>query len=129
MAGFDWDKFYTLLKKDMGSTCTVGRYTQPKASQYPYLDVALQDNSGGHYDLQNNEGSQSPMVELTAYCNNYDDAKCYEISMKAKQIMLSYGFQCKTGPIKVGNADPAVARWVARYKRVFGSGDEIKKIN
>ena len=129
MAGFEWDKFYTLLKNDMKNICTVGRYTQPKASQYPYLDVALSDNSGGHYDLQNNEGSQAPMVELTAYCNNYDDAKCYEISMKAKRIITSYGFQCITGPMKIDNADPAVARWIARYKRIFGNGDELKKIN
>lgn len=128
MAGFEWDRFYTLFKKDMGNICTVGRYTQPKASQYPYLDVALQDNSGGNYDLQNNEGSQSPMVELTAYCNNYDDAICHEISMKAKESMLSYGFRCMTGPFKIDNSDPAVARWIGRYKRIFGSGDEIKKI-
>lgn len=129
MAGFEWDTFYTLFKKDMGNACTVGRYTQPKASQYPYLDVALADNSGGHYDLQGNEGSQLPMVELTAYCNNYDDATCYNISMRAKEIMLAYGFQCKTGPIKIDNTDPAVARWVARYKRVFGNGDKIRKIS
>ena len=47
----------------------------------------------------------------------------------AKEIMLAYGFQCKTGPIKIDNTDPAVARWVARYKRVFGNGDKIRKIS
>lgn len=129
MAGFDWDKFYTLFKNDMSNTCTVGRYKQPKESEYPYLDISLSDNPGGHYDLSSNENSQTPMIETNVYCNNYDDAKCYEISKKAKEVMVSYGFQCITNPIRVDNADPAIARWVSRYKRVFGSGDKIMKIN
>lgn len=128
MAGFDWNQFYTLFKTKMGTACTVGRYTFPKEPKYPYLDVSLADNSGGHYDLQNNEGSQNPMIVLTVYCNNYDDAKCYEVSMKAKELMLSYGFQCITSPVKIDNTDPAVARWVARYRRVFAAGDELFQI-
>ena len=49
--------------------------------------------------------------------------------MKAKELMLSYGFQCITGPIKIDNTDPAVARWVSRYKRKFASGDKLMKVN
>ena len=129
MAGFDWNTFYSLFNAKMSDICTVGRYTIPKSPTYPYLDIALSDNTGGNYDLQNNEGSQTPMITITVYCNNYDDAKCYEVSMKAKKLMLSYGFQCKTAPIKIDNSDPAVARWIARYQRIFGSGDELRKLN
>jgi len=129
MAGFDWNTFYSLFKAKMSGVSTVGRYTIPKNPTYPYTDVALSDNTGGHYDLQNNEGSQEPMITITVYCNNYDDAKCYEVSMEAKKLMLSYGFQCKLQPMKVDNTDPAVVRWVARYKRVFGSGDKLMKVN
>lgn len=129
MAGFDWNQFYTIFKAKMSSICTIGRYTIPKEPTYPYLDIALQDNAGGSYDLQNNEGSQSPMIEINTYCNNYDDAKCYEISMEAKKLMLSYGFQCKFGPKKNTNTDNSVARWTARYQRVFGSGDELRKLH
>lgn len=129
MAGFDWNQFYTLFKAKMGNSCTVGRYTIPKSPTYPYLDIALSDNSGSNYDLEVNEHSQNPMVTITVYNNNYGDAKCYEVSMKAKELMLSYGFQCRTGPVKIDNTDPAVARWVARYQRIFGSGDELRKLN
>lgn len=129
MAGFDWNQFYTLFKAKMRTACTVGRYTVPKSPTYPYCDVSLPDNSGGNYDLDNNEGSLSPLITITVYCNNYDDAKCYDVSMKAKELMLSYGFQCKTAPIKIDNADQAVSRWVARYQRIFGSGDELTKIH
>ena len=129
MAGFNWNTFYALFKAKMGDTCTVGRYTIPKSPTYPYCDIALSDNPGGNYDLQNNEGSTSPFITIEVYCNHYDDATCYEVSMKAKELMLSYGFQCKTGPVKVDNADPAVARWIARYQRLFGAGDKLMKIN
>lgn len=129
MAGFDWNTFYSLFKAKMGGICTVGRYTIPKDPKYPYTDIALSDLSGGTYDLQNNEHSQEPMITVNVYCNNYDDAKCLEVSMEAKKVMLSYGFQCISGPLKVDNTDPAVARWVARYKRVFGSGDKLMKVN
>ena len=128
MAGFDWNTFYSLFKAKMSGISTVGQYTIPKDPKYPYCDVALSDISGGHYDLQNHEHSQNPMITVTVYCNNYDDAKCLEVSMVAKKFMLSYGFQCMTGPMKVDNTDPAVARWVARYRRVFGSGDELRKL-
>lgn len=128
MAGFDWNQFYTLFKTKMEDICTVGRYTIPKSPVYPYLDISLADNSGGNYDLEGVENTQNPMIAINVYCNNYDDAKCYEISMKAKEFMLDYGFQCKTGPIKVDNANPEVARWIGRYQRTFGNNDKLQKI-
>lgn len=129
MAGFNWNQFYTLFKAKMGDSCTVGRYTIPKSPTYPYCDIALLDNSGGNYDLQGHESSSMPLITITVYDNNYGDARCYEVSMKAKELMLSYGFQCRTGPVKIDNTDPAVARWVARYQRIFGSGDELRKLH
>ncbi len=132
MVGFDWNQFYTLIKSKLEKMvpCTVGRYVTPKASQFPYVDVALSDNSGGHYDLEGAEGSQNPLIVLTVYCNGVSgDSKCYTISEKAKKLMLSYGFRCRGGPMKVDNADPGVARWVGRYQRVIGNGDELIPIN
>jgi len=129
MTGFNWNTFYSLFKAKMGDTCTVGRYTIPKSSTYPYLDIALSDNLGGNYDLQNNEGSTSPSITIEVYCNNYDDDTCFEVSMKAKELMISYGFRCKAGPIKVDNEDPAVARWGARYQRLFGADDKLMKVD
>ena len=128
MAGFDWNTFYSLFQAKMKSVCTVGRYTIPKSPTYPYLDIALADNSGGNYDLEAVENTQNPMIEINVYCNNYDNATCYDVSMKAKELMLEYGFHCKTGPIKVDNTDPAVARWVSRYHRTFGNNDKLQRI-
>lgn len=134
MTGFDWNEFFTVFKANMKKEypkCTVDRYTTPKQSQFPYCDVALGDNSGGHYDLEGNEGSQNPLIVISVYATgSLADSECNKISQAAKKVMLSYGFQCKVGPIPVTNAtDPNVKRWVGRYQRIFGSGDELMKLN
>ena len=134
MAGFDWNEFFAAFKANMKKEypkCTVDRYTTPKQSQFPYCDVALGDNSGGHYDLEGNEGSQNPLIVLSVYATGSTaDGICNQISLAAKKVMLSYGFQCKVGPIPATNAtDPNVKRWVGRYQRIFGSGDDLMKLN
>lgn len=134
MAGFDWNEFFTVFKANMKKEypkCTVDRYTTPKQSQFPYCDVSLGDNSGGHYDLEGNEGSQNPLIVLSVYATGSTaDGICNQISLAAKNVMLSYGFQCNGGPLPVTNAtDPNVKRWVGRYQRIFGSGDELMKLN
>lgn len=134
MAGFDWNEFYTVFSTKMEKAypkCTVGRYVTPKESQFPYLDVSLGDNSGGNYDLSGNEGSQRPLIVLSAYATGAAaDGTCNAMSQKAKEIMLSYGFQCRGGPLPVTNAaDPSIKRWVGRYQRIFGSGDQLRQIH
>lgn len=134
MAGFDWNEFYTVFEKKMKKAypkCTVGRYVTPKESQFPYLDVSIGDNSGGNYDLSGNEGSQRPLIVLSAYATGAAaDGTCNAMSQKAKEIMLSYGFQCRGGPLPITNAaDPSIKRWVGRYQRIFGSGDKLQQIH
>lgn len=133
MAGFDWNEFYTIFKVKLEKVakCTVGRYVTPKESQFPYVDLSLADNSGGNYDLEGNENSQNPLLTVTVYSTgSLADSTCESISQQAKKIMLSYGFQCRGGPMKVANAaDPNIARWVGRYQRIFGSGDVLKEVH
>lgn len=129
MVGFDWNQFYTLFKVKLEKSvkCTVGRYVTPKESQFPYVDVAIGDNSGGSYDLEGNEGSVAPLLIITVYSTgSLADSTCEQISQQAKKIMLSYGFQCRGGPMPVANAaDTNICRWVGRYQRVFGDGDML----
>lgn len=133
MAGFNWNEFYTVfkVKLEKAIACTVGRYITPKETQMPYCDVTIGDNSGGNYDLSGNEGSVNPLIVVSVYAaGSLADSTCEKISNKAKEIMLSYGFQCRGGPMPMTNAaDPSIVRWVGRYQRIFGSGDELKQIN
>lgn len=129
MAGFDWNEFYTIfkVKLEKAAKCTIGRYVTPKESQFPYVDVSLSDNSGGNYDLEGSEGSQNPLLVITVYSTgSLADSTCESISQQAKKIMLSYGFQCRGGPMKVTNAaDPNICRWIGRYQRIIADGDKI----
>lgn len=129
MPGFDWNAFYTIFKTKLEKTvnCTVGRYVTPKETSMPYVDLSIGDNSGGSYDFEGNEGSQAPMLAVTVYSTgSLADATCEQISQQAKKIMLSYGFQCRGGPMPVINAaDPNICRWVGRYQRIFCDGDEL----
>lgn len=134
MAGFDWNEFYTIFKAKIEKICpecTAGRYITPKSSNFPYLDLSLADNSGGNYDLEGNEGSQSPMLTIAVYSTgSLADSACEQISQQAKKIMLSYGFQCRSGPMKVTNAaDPNIARWISRYQRIFCAGDVLRQLH
>lgn len=132
MAGFDWNEFYTVFKVKLEKAvkCTVGRYVTPKDSQFPYVDLAIGDNSGGNYDLEGNEGSINPLLAVTVYSTgSLADSTCEKISQEVKRIMLSYGFQCRGGPMPVTNAtDPNIVRWVGRYQRIFADGDELKQL-
>lgn len=129
MAGFDWNEYYTIfkVKLEKAVNCTVGRYLTPKESQFPYVDVALVDNSGGNYDLENNEGTVNPLLVVTVYSTgSLSDSTCESISQQAKKIMLSHGFQCRGGPMPVTNAaDTNISRWVGRYQRVVGDEDKL----
>lgn len=129
MAGFDWNKFYTLFKVKLEKAikCTVGRYVTPKETQMPYCDISLADNSGGNYDLEGNEGSQSPMLTISVYSTgSLADSTCEQISQAAKKIILSYGFHCRGGPMPIVNAaDPNIKRWIGRYQRIIADGDKL----
>lgn len=129
MAGFDWNEFYTIFKVKLEKAvkCTVGRYVTSKETVMPYCDLSLADNSGGNYDLEGNENSQNPLLTVTVHSTgSLADSTCEQISQQAKKIMLSYGFQCRGGPMKVANAaDPNICRWVGRYQRVVGDEDKL----
>lgn len=133
MAGFEWDETYTVLKKAIAkdAACSVGRYVVPKEAELPYIDIALEDNSGGNYDLSGNEGIQTPTIKITTYATgDLAGSRCNEMSNAAKKIMLSYGFTCKSGPVPVTNVeDTRITRWIARYQRVFGNGDTLRKLD
>lgn len=133
MAGFNWNEFYAVFEFKMKKAvkCKVGRYVTPKTADFPYCDVSLGDNSGGNYDLEGKENTQKPLIVITVYATgSLADSTCENISQKAKEIMLSYGFQCRGGPLPVTNvADPSIARWVSRYQRKFGNDDKLIQIN
>lgn len=128
---FDQNTLFTILQVKMKKICKVGRYATTKETEFPYMSFSVSDISGGNYDLENSEGSQDVAITLEVYSTgSLADTTCEQISQQAKKIMLSYGFQCRGGPMKVTNAaDTNITRWVGRYQRIFGSGDVLKEVH
>lgn len=130
---FDWNEFYTIFKVKLEKAvqCTVGRYVTPKETVMPYVDLSINEISGGNYDLSGNEGSTAPLLVVTVYnTGSLADSTCEQISQAAKKVMLSYGFQCRGGPVPATNAeDPNICRWVSRYQRIFGAGDTLIQLH
>lgn len=126
--GFNSNIVYTKLKYNIKDICpNVGKNSSGDApASFPYCDMTIEDMPGGHYDMDNNEGSVTPVILITVYDNtSTKDTKCENISKKAKESMLSMGFKCLFGPAKIANADKSISRWVARYRRVVADGDTI----
>lgn len=126
--GFSSNIVYTKLKYGIQEICpNVGKNSDGSMpSAFPYTDIIVEDMPGGHYDMDNNEGSVTPVIKITVYDNSSTkDTKCENISTKAKATMLSMGFKCLFGPAKIDNTDKTISRWVARYRRVVADGDTI----
>lgn len=128
MTGFNWNEFYTLFKDGLEKMveCTVGRYKTPTETDLPYCDVSVEENIGGDYDLEGNEGSQNVLIAITVYAaGSLADSICEEVGQVAKEIMLSYGFQCRAAPVpKANQTDPDMRCWVSKYQRIFANGEE-----
>lgn len=131
MAGFDWKEFWGIFKTKLEemTDCTVGQYLLSGGNQFPWVEPKLVDNPGGDYDLEGEEGSQNPLIEVSVYCDSASgDSKCYEVSEKARGLMTAYGFQCRSGPGKTESQNADTIRWVSRYQRIFGSGDSLEQL-
>lgn len=132
MSGFHWDQFYVLFKEklEQSADCTVGRYMVPEETDFPYVDIFIKENIGGNYDLEGGEGSQNPLLEVTVYGSGTSgDSICYRISEEVKKLMLSYGFQCRSAPVKTESTAVDRVQWTGRYQRIFADGDELVQWN
>lgn len=130
MAGFSASIVYTKMKLAVSkayTTCKFGMNTSGTSSEFPYVDMSVKDRPGGNYDLENNEGTQAPMIQINVINNQpTSDTVSEKISLTAKQSMLAMGFRCTYGPAKIENVtNTNLTTWVARYTRLFGNGESI----
>lgn len=111
------------------SSVLQNQYLLSGGNQFPWVEPKLVDNPGGDYDLEGEEGSQNPLIEVSVYYDSASgDSKCYEVSAKARGLMTAYGFQCRSGPGKTESQNADTIRWVSRYQRIFGSGDSLEQL-
>lgn len=96
---------------------------------FPCLAVSQIDNPDIAEDLENTENAVESVIELQAYSNkNLTEAR--KIINTACDAMRQMGYRRRMGPNQVKNvAGKNIFRMIARFSRVIGVGEEIKRFD
>ena len=92
----------------------------------PYTSLYFLGLPGDSYDLEGNEGTVMPTLQVDIYTNGQRAlTKAYEIDSTSHETLIDMGYRRTTGPELIQSTDPSIKRLVSRYSRVVGFGDSI----
>lgn len=92
----------------------------------PYTSLYFLGLPGDSYDLEGNEGTVMPTLQVDIYTNGQRAlTKAYEIDSTSHEVLIGMGYRRTTGPELIQSTDPSIKRLVSRYSRVVGFGDSI----
>lgn len=92
----------------------------------PYASLYFLGLPGDSYDLEGNEGTVMPTLQVDIYTNGQRSlTKAYEIDSTSHETLIGMGYRRTTGPELIQSTDPSIKRLVSRYSRVVGFGDSI----
>ena len=92
----------------------------------PYTSLYFLGLPGDSYDLEGNEGTVMPTLQVDIYTNGQRAlTKAYEIDSTSHETLIGMGYRRTTGPELIQSTDPSIKRLVSRYSRVVGFGDSI----
>lgn len=119
---------FTQVKNAISSLCKSASQTFIDApSNLPHMFFNQIDNSSTADDLDNIENAVNTTVEITIYTTgNAKLTNAKNIMNLADTRMRELGFRRIYGPQQITNiSDTSICRYLARYKRIIGSGDTI----
>ena len=92
----------------------------------PYTSLYFLGLPGDSYDLEGNEGTVMPTLQVDIYTNGQRAlTKAYEIDSTSHETLIGMGYRRTTGPELIQSTDPSIKRLVSRYQRVIGFGDSL----
>lgn len=92
----------------------------------PYTSLYFLGLPGDSYDLEGNEGTVMPTLQVDIYTNGQRAlTKAYEIDSTSHEVLIGMGYRRTAGPELIQSTDPSIKRLVSRYSRVVGFGDSI----
>lgn len=92
----------------------------------PYTSLYFLGLPGDSYDLEGNEGTVMPTLQVDIYTNGQRAlTKAYEIDSTSHETLIDMGYRRTTGPELIQSTDPSIKRLTSRYSRVVGFGDSI----
>lgn len=93
----------------------------------PYASLYFIGLPGNSYDLEGDEGTVMPTLQVDIYTNGQRAlTKAYEIDAVSHETLVrEMGYRRTAGPELIQSTDPSIKRLVSRYSRVVGFGDTI----
>lgn len=123
-----WNRVLSNIKSAETGTCNnVTSANSDSPPLFPCIMVDQIDNPDTAEDLENSENAVESTIEIQTYSNKSltESRKIINIACDAMRQM---GYRRRMGPKQVANAgNSKIYRMVARFTRVIGSGEEIKK--
>ena len=95
-------------------------------SVMPYASLYFLGVPGNSYDLEGDEGTVMPTLQVDIYTNGQRAlAKAYEIDEISHSTLIGMGYRRIYGCELIQSTDPSIKRLVSRYSRVIGFGDSL----
>lgn len=92
----------------------------------PYASLYFLGLPGNSYDLEGDEGTVIPTLQVDIYTNGQRAlTKAYEIDEISHAVLAGMGYRRIYGCELIQSTDPSIKRLVSRYSRVVGFGDTI----
>ena len=95
-------------------------------SVMPYASLYFLGVPGDSYDLEGDEGTVMPTLQVDIYTNGQRAlTKAYEIDEISHSTLIGMGYRRIYGCELIQSTDPSIKRLVSRYARVWGYGDSF----
>lgn len=92
----------------------------------PYASLYFLGLPGNSYDLEGDEGTVMPTLQVDIYTNGQRAlTKAYEIDEISHAVLAGMGYRRIYGCELIQSTDPSIKRLVSRYSRVIGFGDSL----
>lgn len=95
-------------------------------SDFPYASLYFLGLPGNSYDLEGDEGTVIPTLQVDIYTNGQRAlTQAYEIDAVSHETLTRMGFRRATGPELIQSTDPSIKRLTSRYQRIIAYDDII----
>ena len=94
----------------------------------PYASLYFLGLPGNSYDLEGDEGTVIPTLQVDIYTNGQRAlTKAYEIDEISHSTLIGMGYRRIYGCELIQSTDPSIKRLISRYARVWGYDDSMPK--
>lgn len=119
-----YDKWSKSISEEVGDNYSMENSSV--VSVMPYASLYFLGVPGNSYDLEGDEGTVMPTLQVDIYTNGQRAlTKAYEIDEISHSTLIGMGYRRIYGCELIQSTDPSIKRLVSRYSRVIGFGETL----